>query len=52
MRGVEDVLCGSPPHNPWVKNNLALHHDQCVQGKGINLNHGRPNQLQRACIHP
>ena len=52
MRGVEDVLCGSPPHNSWVKNLFALHQDQCTQGKESNLNHGLPNQLQRCSIHP
>ena len=35
-----------------AKHPLAFHHDQSAQGKGRNLNHGLPNGLQRASIHP
>ena len=40
MRGVEIILCGSPPNSPWVK--------KCF---GSHLNHELPNQLQRVCVH-
>ena len=34
------------------RNPFDLHHDQCAQGQGRNLDHELLNQLQRACIHP
>ena len=50
MRWVENVFVVLAMILGW-RSPLALHHDQCAPGKGKNLNHELPNQLQRACLH-
>ena len=51
MRGMEDVLCCSSPHNPWIDDSFGLHHSQYLPEKGRHLNHVLPNQIQKARTH-
>ena len=51
MIGVENVFMVILSIVLGGRSPLALHHGQCSPGRGKDLNHELPNQLQTACIH-